>query len=216
MRPHITIGDKTEEIPFIVTGFDLSTSRNAAVHNMANDFKVSSFGERVALRTIQGVLRNYETRVSDLIFFYNRVCISAQYSKPLWFGYQNYSGYGYIVGMSLSIQEGGMANVNITFLEVGYNTVASTPINSPTGRLTNDNYEPGSRCLYVVASADDADVYIPIVAVTMGWSSKYNIIDGRNNIVYYGENPVSINMSTHLMDEHGLYTLKMKTLLDAL
>lgn len=65
---HLTINN--ERLPIIVTDFDLTRRSNLVFHVIGDDYKVSSYGDPISVKKINGMLRNPEVRIGELMDFY--------------------------------------------------------------------------------------------------------------------------------------------------
>lgn len=216
--------------PFIVTDFDLSRQSNVAFHILGDDYKVASFGSRVSVKKINGVVRNPESNLQDAIDFYKDIYIGNNYGEPISFNYLNYSGYGYCTGMTFYLREGSPASISLDFLEIDRKDVVSETKKEDIPDR-DDSYNRSSIMdveLYTFttpsASAsqegeeDYSDTIFGILpsSLQLSMSSRYSITNSRKSIIYYGDNPVQAGMEFVATDQLGNFAAKFNKLLDKL
>lgn len=219
LQPLFTKYGTTDPIatPFIITDFDLSRQSNVAFHILGDDYKVASFGNKVSVKRINGILRNPETYLVDTIDFYKNVYIGNNYGEPINFSYRNYSGDGYCVGMSISVREGSPASVSIDFLEIERHDVGNaSQIDMIKER--EDIYEKGEDCRVMLYVPHDENNVAGSLAssLQLSFSSRHSIANSRKNIIYYGDNPTQASLEFVLSDTDGNYSTKYNAMLENL
>ena len=218
---------------FIVTDFDLSNQSNASFHVIGDSYKVASYGDRVSLKVISGVLINPEVNLPLLVDgFYREAYIGNNYGSPINVSYLNYYGYGHLVGMEVALSEGRPATVTLQYLELESEKDAfQQPKDSISEELREqlDNKRDyldmgltlGGRYGILANTAvlnqetmepEISSTPIPVSAMTLAWSSRYSVVDSRKNIVYFGENPVQISCLHTIVETGGDYGLALSSL----
>lgn len=210
--------DESISPPFIITDFDLSRQSNTMFHILGDDYKVASFGSRVTVKTINGVLRNPETTCQNVIDFYKDIYIGNNYGEPIHFGYRNYSGYGYCVGMGLTLRNGAPGGVSISFLEVDRQddrtVFPAEPYNMPKRDDNYNGYETDITLVY--EKQYRAYPVKNASALQLMFASRYSITNSRKNIIYFGDNPTQAGIEYTITDELGNFNSYFNNMLESL
>lgn len=196
--------------PFIVTDFDLSQQSNLVFHVIGDDYKMSSYGDKIVAKKITGIMRNPETNIQSMFDYYDQIYIGNNYGEPLSLNYLNYAGEGYITGMSMSIVSGQPTGITLNYLETGKMKIGQF-INAPKPVQADraDAYEGVEAWARLVIDNIGAQRYdlnpILITNININMSSRYSIINSKKNLVYFGDNPSQAAMLHIERSDTGRY-----------
>lgn len=192
------------EIPyrFIIESMDLSNQHNVSIQTMGDIYKVSSYGDRVIERNISGVIPSPGYDLISVIDFYDKISIRNNYGKPITVVSQNHIAHGQIVGMTISLEEGKPGGIVLRFLDMGTDVNMEDMESNDPGEKKKE-FSPIDRdsADYIKFSfankfeSDESMERINLYSLSSAgivFSSKYQVIDSRKNVIYYSENPVQV------------------------
>jgi len=213
--------------PFIVTGFSHSKQYNAIIHAIDDGYKIANYGDRMTYKKISGTMRNPDYNMSQVIDYYKLVGLKYNYAEPVSLIHGNYSGEGYIVEMTISLSDRNPAMVELGFMEMrilpanGFATGESYEY-PDDGILDDGNAIKNKHELILMQSKYDENGTetspdkIGISAATLRFSSRYSMVNNNKNIIYYGENPIEVQMQKVIVDADGIYKVQFNELIKKL
>ena len=178
----------------------------------------------MSVKKVSGYIPRPVADIEDILTFYSYMSIGYNFAGSISIIYKNYTGYGQIVGMDITIGESGPGMISLHFLEesVSWSLPITNQDETPYSDIQEyenmistkrEFFEDGKKQdtpwkIVMNITGNDGNTNnrtFNIDTMSMSVASRYGLIDANKNIIYYGENPVQFALGVTIQNNDNMF-----------